>query len=378
MPRKLLTLLLLTALVAFTGTLLAQDETEIPELSETFNEGGGVIFSYPEGWDVQVTAQAIMLSDMPIEDGLSTLPADSINLIFITESMEALQLDASATGVDILELIASSVDEDGNVTTPEIETVELENYTFGSVDQSDTELAIRSYATKLTDSTFVFVAVGTNVGELEAALPIAEAILGTLDFVIEAPIAEESLTRYDEIEQSVNELGFPVLGDPDAPVIVTEIGSFDCPHCGTFHETMFPELLPRVEAGEIQFVYVPIFGTGNLSNGQGAAMASICALEQDSFWVFHDMLFGWQSFGNAAFSVDRINAGVEALELDTEAFAECMVNEDMIATLENAFTTTRELPEFTGTPTILVNSEKVDNGIGVINEAIDTALAGDE
>ena len=198
------------------------------------------------------------------------------------------------------------------------------------------------------------------------------------NFEIQAPITEESLTRYDDLEQSVNELGFPVLGNPDAPVVVTEIGSFDCPHCGTFHETMFPELLPRVEAGEIQFVYVPVFGTGNLPNGQGAAMASICALEQDSFWLFHDMLFGWQSFGTSAFSTERINAGVEALELDAEAFAECMNSEDTIATLENAFTTARELPEFSGTPTILVNGEKVDNGINVINEAIDNALAGDE
>jgi protein-disulfide isomerase len=32
------------------------------------------------------------------------------------------------------------------------------------------------------------------------------------------------------------------LGDPEAPITVIEYASFTCPHCRSFHETVFPQL----------------------------------------------------------------------------------------------------------------------------------------
>ena len=37
-------------------------------------------------------------------------------------------------------------------------------------------------------------------------------------------------------------LGQPIMGDPNAPVLITEYASTTCGHCRAFHEQVFPEL----------------------------------------------------------------------------------------------------------------------------------------
>ena len=78
----------------------------------------------------------------------------------------------------------------------------------------------------------------------------------------EAPIPQDLLDRYQGIPQSMNDQGFPVLGSPDAPVQVVEYSSFDCPHCAEFEAGVTPALVDRVKAGDINFTYAPLYGTG--------------------------------------------------------------------------------------------------------------------
>lgn len=193
----------------------------------------------------------------------------------------------------------------------------------------------------------------------------------------EAPVPEAAATRYDQIEMTTNDQGFPVLGDPNADVKVVEYSSFDCPHCGEFHEGVFPGLLERVRAGDISFTYVPLYGTGGIPNGEGAARAAICAGEQGAFWSFHDALFSWQTiYGQQAFSQNRISAGIENLGIDRSQFDSCFGGSYPDEVLGNARQSASDLgSQFTGTPAVFVNGVPVAQTLNDINAQIDAALA---
>lgn len=200
------------------------------------------------------------------------------------------------------------------------------------------------------------------------------AILIFILFVVsnqpaEAPIPENLGAAYSEIEQSFNEKGYPVLGNPDADVKVVEYSSFGCPGCAQFHEQVLPQVLERVRQGNVSFTYVPIITTGS-GNVDGAARTALCAGEQGKFWEMHDILFSWHlQFANAAFSQNRILAGVEALGLDRDAFNACFNSQRILAVIEAAAD-----EGIASTPTIQVNGSTVAATAAEVLAAIDNAL----
>ncbi|MEL6272732.1 MAG: thioredoxin domain-containing protein [Chloroflexota bacterium] len=109
-------------------------------------------------------------------------------------------------------------------------------------------------------------------------------------------------TYSDRIPTGTSEEGYPVLGIADAPVQVREFGSYDSPASGAAHTDIFTELLPRIEAGEMAYTYIPLSGTGSIPNGSGAARAALCAGEQGAFWPYHEQLFILQQGTGDVFS----------------------------------------------------------------------------
>ncbi len=213
-----------------------------------------------------------------------------------------------------------------------------------------------------------------------AAAIAAVAVLGVIFFILaqqpaEAVIPEGVAERYEGIPQSVSDAGYPVLGNPNAPVQVTEYSSFDCPHCKDFHAEAVTALAERAREGEIAFTYVPIYGTGGIANGQGAARAAVCAGEQDAFWPYHSTLFEWQNlYGNTAFAGNRLTSGVDNLGLDRAAWDACFASQRPDEVLENAINDANNLSGFSGTPTITVNGQIVTPTLSAVNAAIDAAL----
>jgi len=215
-------------------------------------------------------------------------------------------------------------------------------------------------------------------------LVIGAVVLAVLAVVIvllisapaDAPIPNGTATRYQGIEQSYTDKGFPVLGKANAPVKVTEYSSFDCPHCADFHDGTWPQVLETIRKGEVQFTYIPVYGTGGIQNGQGAAKAAICAGDQGKFWEMHDALFSWQKlYANTAFSQNRFVGGVNALGLDSGKWNQCVSGDHpqkVVDAAMNAF----KLQGAAGTPTLLVNGNVVDTASNVsLMDAINQAFA---
>ncbi|RMG78058.1 MAG: hypothetical protein D6711_00055 [Chloroflexi bacterium] len=178
----------------------------------------------------------------------------------------------------------------------------------------------------------------------------------------DAPIPEGTLERYAGLPQGFDEeTGFPILGNPAAPVRVVEASSFSCSACEVFHDTMIDDLVQLVREGRISYIFVPNQFTGNIQNAAGAARGAICAGRQGKFWEFHDMLFDWQTrFGNAAFSQNRMVSGADALGLDVGAFRSCLGSGFVDDLLDASVDWHRE-NNIQGTPTTFVNGVLVSS-----------------
>ncbi len=214
------------------------------------------------------------------------------------------------------------------------------------------------------------------IGVVAAVAVILVVFLIIAQTPAEATIPAEAVEQYAGLPQSVTDEGYPVLGDPDAPVSVVEYSSFDCPHCKDFYKEVTPFMIDRVEKGEINFTYIPLFGTGGIVNGEGAAKAALCASEQDAFWTYHSALFTWQDqYANTAFTQGRLTGGVDNLGIDRAQWDSCFGSNRPDEILTAASESAQSLEGFTGTPTVLVNGEIVSPTLAAVNTAIDAALA---
>ncbi len=85
-----------------------------------------------------------------------------------------------------------------------------------------------------------------------------------------------------------------------------------------------------------------------------AAEASLCAADQEEFWAYHDTLYASQ--GN--FGVSDLKRYAETLDMDTEAFANCLDTGKYRQGVQDLLTEGRA-KGVSSTPTFLINGVKV-------------------
>ena len=132
----------------------------------------------------------------------------------------------------------------------------------------------------------------------------------------------------------VSNLEFPtdgdhIRGDANAKIAIIEYSDFDCPFCGSFHETVIQ--LIEENPGEIMWVYRHFPLEQMHPEARGKAIASECAASlggNDAFWAFSDELFENSTI------LGNVNSVAEKIGLDVDAFSSCLENEDTIAEID--------------------------------------------
>jgi protein-disulfide isomerase len=131
--------------------------------------------------------------------------------------------------------------------------------------------------------------------------------------VQEAATEQPQYVRYD-----VSTEGYPSLGPEDAPITVVEFSDFQCPYCKRFHQDTYQSLLDAYP-GQIRFVYRNLPLTSIHPDAMSAAVASLCANEQNVYWDYHDKLFAGDALGRDVYVQYATD-----LNLNTEEFAACL------------------------------------------------------
>lgn len=114
---------------------------------------------------------------------------------------------------------------------------------------------------------------------------------------------------------------FNRMGDPNAPITITEFSDYKCSHCATFALETEPLLVDQyVTTGKVYFVYRSM---GGWINPQSllAIEASYCAGDENKFWEFHDLVFMNQTTN---FSNSLMKEFAKQLNLNESDFNSCL------------------------------------------------------
>jgi protein-disulfide isomerase len=148
------------------------------------------------------------------------------------------------------------------------------------------------------------------------------------------------------------------LGDANAEVTIIEYASVTCPHCATFHETLFPHIKENwIDTGRAKLVMRPLPTQPAQLAVAGFLLAS-CAGEGEDYFEVLDALFTTQDAMFAAAQDGTIQAYFEGVGADhgvtPEAFEMCLGDEARLAQI-NASMLASDADMVTGTPSFVIN-----------------------
>lgn len=184
------------------------------------------------------------------------------------------------------------------------------------------------------------------------------------------------------------------MGDPNAPVKITEFADYQCPFCENFFNDTEAELEETyVETGQVYFTYRSAGNWVSQNIGQGktesedAAQAAYCAGDQNLYWEMHDMLYT-NAIGEdiGAFTDRRLEVIAEKIPgMDMTLFNDCYSSNKYKDQVELDFKEAIEAGT-EGTPTFILTYtdasgqevvDKIDGAqpFSVFQEKIEAALA---
>ncbi|MCF3936057.1 DsbA family protein [Acuticoccus sp. M5D2P5] len=189
------------------------------------------------------------------------------------------------------------------------------------------------------------------------------------------PLAGLSLPAFAQSADTAAAEPLPdvVLGDPNAPVTIVEYASMTCPHCANFHKTTFQELKKEyIDTGKVKFV-LREFPFDPLA----AAVFMIARCSDDKYYDVVDLFFETQGeWAVREGALAKIRGLARQTGMTDSAFEACLTDQKLLDGI-NAVKD-RGYSEFnvTGTPTILIDGEKLEGArtMNAFREIIDPKL----
>lgn len=212
---------------------------------------------------------------------------------------------------------------------------------------------------------------------LAAAFLVAAACGGSESAEAESaakPTATGGLERAGE-----GALGEMAIGSPDAPVTVIEYASVTCPHCATFHATIYPEIKKQyIETGKVRFIFRE-FPTAPANLSYAGSILARCAADKggsDAYFVILGALF--QNQRTWAFGEDpraeliKIAGQAGMSESDFDA---CIQREEVLNVIEEIVDEGRTKYNVNSTPSfILDGAVRHFSTVEDFSKAIDSLL----
>lgn len=158
------------------------------------------------------------------------------------------------------------------------------------------------------------------------------------------------------------ELKDMTLGQEDAPITLIEYASFTCPHCATFHATVFKNLkTDYIDTGKVKFVYREVFFD---RYGLWAGMIARCGGDMRFFGIseiLYDTQQEWAASDDPNVVVGNLKkigrtAGMEDAQMDA-----CLKDGAMAQALVDRFEAQMKEYDVKGTPTVIINGTTHSN-----------------
>lgn len=153
------------------------------------------------------------------------------------------------------------------------------------------------------------------------------------------------------------------LGSETAPVTMIEYASFTCSHCAAFHADVFPKLKAEyIDTGKVRFAQRDVYFD---DVGLWAGILAHCGGD-DKYYPVAGMLLDDQKTWLNAKTGDELSAnlrkiGIKAGMTDQQIEA-CWTDEKKVQSLVATFQKNAVADKIEGTPTFIIDGEKVQNG----------------
>lgn len=148
-----------------------------------------------------------------------------------------------------------------------------------------------------------------------------------------------------------------VLGPQDAKVTVIEYASPTCPHCATFHNTVYPEFKAQyIDTGKVKFIVRPF--VRNVLDAVVFMLAEAAGPEK--YHTVVDTYFRTQEqWSTAENPREAILAIAKQLGFTEESFNTALENQALFTGMESVRKQALDQFGLTGTPTFYVNGKQL-------------------
>lgn len=153
----------------------------------------------------------------------------------------------------------------------------------------------------------------------------------------------------------------PIKGNPDASVTIVTFTDYECPYCKeadlTFQK-LFEKYGDRAQFATRNYPIASIH-----SGAVDAALAGLCAFEQNKFWEYHNAMFS-KSNGSGSLSKEVLKQIATDLELEKQSFDSCLDSKKYIEQVQKDFEDGNSYG-VTGTPTFFINNHMVTGNLPI-------------
>lgn len=204
-----------------------------------------------------------------------------------------------------------------------------------------------------------------------------QTALPEVDAIAETAIGEAApmLASAEAGESGVIEMA---MGAEDAPVTIIEYASYTCPHCATFHDTVFKRLKSEyIDTGKVRFIYREAYFD---RFGLWASMVARCG-GPERFFGITDMIYAeqseWTRAGEPGAIADELRkigrlAGLEADQLEA-----CLTDGEKAQTLVAWYEANVAEDNIRATPSFVINGTLHSNmPFSEFAEIIDAEIDG--
>ena len=151
------------------------------------------------------------------------------------------------------------------------------------------------------------------------------------------------------------------LGAEDAPVEVIEYASYTCPHCATFHQSVFKDLREDyIGTGQVRFSYREVYFD---KYGMWASLIARC--EPSRFFGVTDLIYKgqqeWARAGSDAAIAEELRRIGRMAGLDGDQMEACLTDGDKLQSLVGWYQRNAEEHDISSTPSFVIDGQKYDN-----------------
>jgi protein-disulfide isomerase len=147
-----------------------------------------------------------------------------------------------------------------------------------------------------------------------------------------------------------------VLGKSDAPLTMVEFTDYQCPYCGRFETTTFPEIKKNfIDTGKLRLILRDLPLGDMHPFALKAAQSVHCAGDQGKYWEMKELVFKNQN----KIDVDSLAGYAKDLALNGDTFKSCMADGKHLKEIGDEAKYAQSLG-ITGTPTFILGKTAGD------------------